>query len=57
MLGRTEGRKKGKTEDRRVGWKYRLNGHKFELTPGVGDGQGGLACCDSCGHKESDTTE
>ena len=37
-----------------VGWDHRLNGHEFEQSPGVGDGQGGLACC-SC--KESDTTE
>ena len=39
-----------------AGWHHRLNGHEFESTPGVG-GQGGLACCDSWGHKESDTTE
>ena len=36
---------------------HRLNGHEFEWTPGVGDGQGGLACCSLCGCKESDTTE
>ena len=40
-----------------IGWHHRLNGLKFEQTPGVGDGQGGLACCDSSGRKESDTTE
>ena len=40
-----------------VGWHHRLNGHGFGLTPGVGDGQGGLARCDSRGRKESDTTE
>ena len=34
-----------------------LDGHESERTPGVGDGQGGLACCDSWGRKESDTTE
>ena len=34
-----------------------VDGHEFEWTPGVGDGQGGLACCDSWGHKESDMTE
>ena len=34
-----------------------INGHGFGWTPGVGDGQGGLACCDSWGHKESDKTE
>ena len=33
------------TEDEMVGWHHRLNGHEFEQTPGVGDGQGGLACC------------
>ena len=38
-------------------WHHRLNGREFEWTPGVGDGQGGLVCCDSWGHKESDTTE
>ena len=36
---------------------HQLNGHGFELAPGVGDGQGGLACCSPWGHKESDTTE
>ena len=44
-------------EDEMVGWCHRLNGHEFEKIPGVGDGQGGLACCDSWGCKESDTTE
>ena len=48
---------KGTTDDKMVGWHHRLNGHGFEWTPGVGDGQGGLACCSSWGHKESDTTE
>jgi len=48
---------KGKTEDEMAGWHYRLDGHKFEWTPGVGDGQGGLVCCDSWGHRQSDTTE
>ena len=45
------------TEDEMAGWHQRLNGHGFGWTPGVGDGQGGLACCDQWGHKESDTTE
>ena len=45
------------TEDEMVGWHHQLDGHEFEQTPGVGDGQGGLACCDSWGRKESDTTE
>ena len=40
-----------------VGWHHQLNGHEFEYTPGVGDGQGGLACCSSWCSKESDTTE
>ena len=45
------------TEDEMVGWHHRLNGHEFGLTPGVGEGQGGLACCSSWGHKGLDTTE
>ena len=45
------------TEDEMVGWHHWLNGHGFGWTPGVGDGQGGLACCISWGCKESDTTE
>ena len=45
------------TEDKMVGWHYRLNGDEFEQTLGVGDGQGGLACCGSWGCKESDMTE
>ena len=40
-----------------VGWHHRLEGHKFEKAPGVGDGQGSLACCSPWGCKESDTTE
>ena len=48
---------KGTTEDEMAGWHHRLHGHEFEWTPGDGNGQGGLACCDSWGHKESDTTE
>ena len=48
---------KGMTEDEMAGWHHRLNGREFEWTPGVGDGQGGLACCDSRGRKESDRTE
>ena len=45
------------TEDEMAGWHHRLNGHGFGWTPGVGDGQGGLACCGSWGRKESDTTK
>ena len=56
--GRDWGQKeKGTTEDEMAGWHHWLDGPEFEWTPRVGDGQGGLACCDSWGHKESDTTE
>ena len=48
---------KGTTEDEIVGWHHQLNGHGFGWTPGVGDGQGGLACCNSWDRKELDTTE
>ena len=48
---------KGMTEDEMAGWHHWLDGHEFEWTPGDGDGQGGLAWYNSCGHKESDTTE
>ena len=49
--------KKGTTEDEMVGWHHRRNGHEFEQALGVGDGQGGLACCSPWGRKESDATE
>ena len=48
---------KGMTEDEMAAWHHRLHGHEFGWTPGVGDGQGGLACCNLWGRKESDTTE
>ena len=48
---------KGTTEDEIVGWHHLLDGHEFEQALGVGDGQGGLACCSPWGCKESDTTE
>ena len=48
---------KGTTEDEMAGWHHWLDGRESEWTPGDGDGQGGLACCDSRGRKESDTTE
>ena len=48
---------KGMTEDEMVGWHHWLNGLELEQALGVGNGQGGLACCGSWGHKESDTTE
>ena len=48
---------KGTIEDEMAVWHHQLNRCEFERTPGVGDGQGGLACCNSWGCKESDTTE
>ena len=48
---------KGTTEDEMAGWHHGLDGCESEWTPGVGDGQGGLVCCDSWDRKESDTTE
>ena len=57
MLGGIGGRRRGMTEDEMAGWHHQLDTHEFGWTPGVGDGQGGLACCDLWGHKESDTTE
>ena len=55
MLGGIGGRRRRGRQ--RMRWHHRLDGHESEWTPGVGDGQGGLACCDSWGRKESDTTE
>ena len=48
---------KGTTEDEMAGWHHWLYGRESQWTPGVGDGQGGLACCDSWGPKESDMTK
>ena len=48
---------KGTTQNEMAGWHHQLDGHESECSPGVGDGQGGLVCCDSWGRKESDTTE
>ena len=48
---------KGMTENEMVRWQHRLNGHGFRWTLGVGDGQGGLACCSSWDRKELDMTE
>ena len=48
---------KGKTEDEMVGRHHQLDGHEFELSPGVGDGQGSLACCSPWGRTELDPTE
>ena len=53
-VGRDWGQEERMTEDEMVGWHHRLDGQEFEWTPGVGDGQGGLACCDSSDHKELD---
>ena len=52
-----EQEEKGATEDEMAWWHYRLDGCEFEWTLGVGDGQGGLVCCNSWGRKELDTTE
>ena len=52
-----EQEEKGTPEDEMAGSHHWLDGHESEWTPGVGDGQGGLACCGSQGHKESDMTE
>ena len=54
ILGQEE---KGTTEDEMAGWQHGLDGHESEWTPGDGDGQGGLACCDLWGSIESNTTE
>ena len=56
MLGKRQ-EEKGTTEDEMAGMHHRLNGHEFGWAPGVGDGQGGLACCGSRGRKGLDMTE
>jgi len=56
MLGGIGGKRR-RGRQRMAGWHHWLDGHESEWTPGVGDGQGGLACCDSWGRKELDTTE
>ena len=56
MLGVIGARGEGTTEDEMAGWHHWLDGRESEWTPEVGDGQGGLVCCDSWGRKESDTT-
>ena len=48
---------KGTAEDEMAGWHHRLDGHEFEWTLGAGNGQRGLAFCDSWSHKESDMAE
>ena len=58
MLGGIGGRRRrGRQRMRWLGWHHQLDGRESEWTPGVGDGQGGLVCCDSWGHKELDMTE
>ena len=58
LAGRDWGQEeKGTTEDEMTGWHHWLDGCESEWSPGVGDGQGDLACCDSWGRKESDMTE
>ena len=57
MPGGIGGRRRRGQQRMMAGWHHPLDGHEFECTPGDGDGQGGLACCDSWGFKESDTTE
>ena len=57
MLGKIEGRRRRGRQGEIVGWHQQINGRGFVWTPGVDDGQGGLVCCSSWGHKESDTTE
>ena len=51
MLGKIEGRRRRGQEDEMVGWHHQHNGHGFGWTPGVGDGQGGLVCSGSWGHR------
>ena len=55
MPGKIEGRRRRGRQ--MVGWHHRHNGRGFGWTLGVGDGQGGLVCCGSWGHRGSDTTE
>ena len=58
MLRKIEGRRRrGWTEQEIVRCHHLLNGHEYEQAPGIGDGQGSLACCSPWGHKESDKIE
>ena len=55
MLEKIEDRRRGR-QNKLVGWHHQLDGHEFEQTPGVSDGQGGLACCVPWGRKELNMT-
>ena len=57
MLGKIEGWRRRRRQYENVEWHQWVNSHKFEQALGVGDGQGGLACCSPCSHKELDKTE
>ena len=57
MLERLKSEEKGTTEDEMVDWYHGLDGHEFEQSLGVGDGQESLTCCSPWGCKESNTTE
>ena len=57
MLGKIEGKKRRGKKDEMVGWHHQLDAYQFEQAPGVGVGQGSLACCSPWGRKESDMTE
>ena len=57
MLGKTEGRRRGMSDDEIAGWHHQLDGHEFEQALGDGDEQGSLACCSPWGREESDMTE
>ena len=57
MLGKTEGRRRRRQQDKMVGWHHRFNGCKFEQPLGDSEGQGSLACCSPRGYKELDMTQ
>jgi len=57
MLGKIEGRRRRGRQDELVGWHHQLDRREFEEVPGVGNGQGGLACCSPWGCKKLDMTE
>ena len=57
MLGKTEGGRRRGRQRMMAGWHHGLNGHKSEEAPGVGDGQGSLACCSPLDCKEVDMTK